>query len=208
VGAIHPDLKLPEIVYMLGLATFVYTIGLTSGPAFIASLKRDGMRNNLLIAGMLLLATMFTLLAQRLLHLKATVTAGLFAGSLTSTPALAGAIETVKQMKTGVGLDQLMAEPVAGYSIAYPMGALGGILAISLVQKLWRINYMNEAQNLNIPGSAKHALSVATIHVTWVGASRNKIAELCHSEKWEVVFGRVKRKDDFLLLSPSDRLQS
>jgi putative transport protein len=32
-------LKLPEIVYMLGFATFVYTIGLASGPAFVASLR-------------------------------------------------------------------------------------------------------------------------------------------------------------------------
>jgi putative transport protein len=39
IGSIHPDLKLPEIVYMLGLATFVYTIGLASGPAFVASLR-------------------------------------------------------------------------------------------------------------------------------------------------------------------------
>lgn len=136
VGAIHPSLKLPEIVYVLGLATFVYTIGLASGPAFMSSLRRDGIRNNLLVVGMLLFATILTLVAQRLLHLKATVAAGLFAGSLTSTPALAGVIETIKQMHAGGGLDQLLAEPVAGYSIAYPMGAMGGVLAISLVQKL------------------------------------------------------------------------
>lgn len=33
-GALHPDLKLPEIVYLLGLVLFVYTIGLSSGQAF------------------------------------------------------------------------------------------------------------------------------------------------------------------------------
>lgn len=33
IGSLHPDLKLPEIVYMLGLAIFVYTIGLWSGPS-------------------------------------------------------------------------------------------------------------------------------------------------------------------------------
>lgn len=35
-GAIHPDLKLPEIVYLLGLVLFVYTIGLSSGPLFFS----------------------------------------------------------------------------------------------------------------------------------------------------------------------------
>jgi putative transport protein len=207
VGAIHPDLKLPEIVYVLGLATFVYTLGLASGPAFLASLRREGMRNNLLVMGMLLFAAMLAFIAQRLLHLKATVTAGLFAGSLTSTPALAGALETIKQLKTGLGLDQLLAEPVAGYSIAYPMGAIGGVLAISLVQKLWKVNYPGEARNLDIPGVAREALAQATIHVTWSGAGRQTIAELCRLEKWDVVFGRVRREDAFLLPGPGGRLQ-
>lgn len=34
VGALHPDLKLLEIVSQLGLVLFVYTVGLASGPGF------------------------------------------------------------------------------------------------------------------------------------------------------------------------------
>ena len=207
IGSIHPDLKLPEIVYMLGLATFVYTIGLASGPAFVASLQREGMRNNLLVIGMLVFATILTLIAQRMLHLKATVAVGLFAGSLTSTPALAGVLETIKQIQTGVGLDQLLAEPVMGYSVTYPMGVMGGILAISLLQKLWKVNYADEARNLNIPGAAGEALRRATIRVSWDGAERETIAELSRREKWDVVFGRVKRGDSFLLPGPRGRLR-
>ena len=208
VGAIHPDLKLPEIVYLLGLGTFVYTLGLASGPAFVASLRRDGMRNNLLTVGMLLFATALTFVAQKLLHLKPTVTVGLFAGSLTNTPALAGALETLKQMKTGVGLDQLLAEPVAGYSIAYPMGAMGGVLAISLMQRLWKVKYQDEARTLKIPGAAGEALSAATIRVTWDGANGQKISDLCRREKWEVVFGRIRRGNGFLLPGPGERLEA
>jgi putative transport protein len=40
IGSLHPDLKLPEIVYLLGLVLFVYTIGLSSGPGFFASFRR------------------------------------------------------------------------------------------------------------------------------------------------------------------------
>ncbi len=207
VGSLHPGLKLPEIVYMLGLATFVYTIGLASGPAFAASLRRDGMRNNLLAIGMLGFALILTLAAQRLLHLKSTVAAGLFAGSLTSTPALAGVLETIKQMKSGVNLDQLLAEPVMGYSVAYPMGAIGGVLAISLMQKLWKINYADEARNLNIPGTAGEALTRAIIRVTWEGAGLDTITALVRREKWDVVFGRVKRGESFLLPGPDEHLR-
>ena len=43
-GALHPDLKLPEIIYTLGLVLFVYTIGLSSGRGFFAAFKRKGLR--------------------------------------------------------------------------------------------------------------------------------------------------------------------
>jgi hypothetical protein len=50
-----PRLKLPDALYLLGLVLFVYTIGLSSGPAFFASLRRHGVRDNLLVVGALVL---------------------------------------------------------------------------------------------------------------------------------------------------------
>jgi len=94
-----------------------------------------------------------------------------------------------------------------GYSVTYPMGVMGGILAISLVQKLWKVNYADEARNLNIPGAAREALRRATIRVSWDGAERETITELSRREKWDVVFGRVKRGDSFLLPGPRGRLR-
>src|SRR5512137_2958690 len=127
-GALSPTLALPEIVYMLGLAIFVYTVGLASGPAFVASLRRDGLRHNALALGVLALGLLLTVAAQRLLGLGAPLAAGLFAGALTNTPALAGAIETLKQSVAGDALSQ----PVVAYSIAYPMGVIGVVVAIRL----------------------------------------------------------------------------
>ncbi len=37
IGLLHPDLKLPEIVYQIGLVVFVYAIGLSSGTGFSLS---------------------------------------------------------------------------------------------------------------------------------------------------------------------------
>ena len=144
----------PEIVYMLGLALFVYSIGLSSGPTFVASLKREGVRNNLLVIGVLVSATALTVLAGRLLHLKGTLTAGLFAGSLTNTPALAGALETIKHMAPIGALEQMLSEPVVAYSITYPVGVIGMVLSISLVQRIWRIDYGQEAKKLRAFGAA------------------------------------------------------
>ncbi|QSV45907.1 aspartate:alanine exchanger family transporter [Geobacter benzoatilyticus] len=207
VGALHPELKLPEIVYVLGLALFVYTIGLASGPAFVASLRQEGVRNNLLILCVLAFATMLTVAAQRFLALPATITVGLFAGSLTNTPALAGALETIKHLAPQNLMEQLLAEPVVGYSIAYPMGVMGVVLAISLVQKLWRIDYAEEAKQFKIAGVATEALRSKTIRVTWPQAGRQTVVELSRQQKWDVVFGRIKRNGEYLLTGPQVRLQ-
>ena len=56
------------------------------------------------------------------------VAAGLYAGALTNTPALAGAIETLKQSAPAGAL----AQPVVAYSITYPMRVIGVVpLALS-----------------------------------------------------------------------------
>lgn len=208
IGALHPELKLPEIVYVLGLALFVYTIGLSSGPAFVASLRQDGVRNNILILCVLVFAAALTVAAQRFLALPATITVGLFAGSLTNTPALAGALETIKHLAPPNLMEQFLAEPVVGYSIAYPMGVMGVVLAISLVQKLWRIDYAEEAKRFKIAGAATESLRSRTIRVTWPRASRHTVTELSLQEKWDVVFGRIKRGEDYLLTGPQVRFQT
>lgn len=132
VGSIHPDLKLPEIVYILGLGLFVYTIGLSSGPAFVASLRREGLRNNLLVIGMLFFASGLAVTAHRLLHLKASLTAGMFAGCLTNTPALASALETIKHTAPAQALELMLAEPV----VATPSPIRLGLSASSLPSPL------------------------------------------------------------------------
>lgn len=207
MGSLHPELKLPEIVYVLGLALFVYTIGLSSGPAFVASLRREGVRNNALIIGMLLVAAGLAVGAQRLLGLTGTVTAGLFAGSLTNTPALAGALETVKHIASPELRELLLAEPVVGYSVAYPMGVMGVVLAISLVQKLWKIDYGEEGKRLRLAGTASEALRSMTVRIAWPGAGRHTVAELARHEKWDVIFGRIRRGDSYLLTGPQVRFQ-
>src|SRR3712207_5682247 len=49
IGSLHPDLKLPDLVYQLGLIVLVYTIGLSSGRQFFASFRREGLRDNLFV---------------------------------------------------------------------------------------------------------------------------------------------------------------
>jgi putative transport protein len=95
-GALDPRLKLPDAFYLLGLVIFVYTVGLSSGPTFFRSLRRQGLRDNLLGVGMLVLGAGMLAALQRLLGLRPALVAGMFAGSFTNTPALASVLDYIR----------------------------------------------------------------------------------------------------------------
>jgi putative transport protein len=188
-GAIDQRLRLPDIIYLLGLVIFVYTIGLSSGPGFVASLRQRGLRNNLFIGGILVVAAGITLLIRWALGLNGAQTAGLYAGSLTNTPALAAVIEQLRR----IGANEAQrAEPVVGYSVAYPVGVLGMILAIYLTRRLWRIDLTYEAQQLRELGAIGEHLINRTVLVTNPAIAGQTISELVKHNKWNVIFSRYQ----------------
>ncbi|MCG3154721.1 MAG: Aspartate/alanine antiporter [bacterium] len=207
-GGLHPELKLPEIVYLLGLVIFVYTIGLSSGPGFFTSFRRSGLRNNLLVLGMLVLALLVTVLLHFALRLPPALTAGLFAGSLTNTPALAGVLDQVKRYAAGPENQHLLTDPVIGYSLAYPMGVIGVILAIYLLQRFWKIDYAREAASQRELGAMGARLQNRTIRVTRPQFLGQTLRELKAQEGWQVVFGRMKREGRFSLAGEQTRFQA
>ena len=79
-GALDPRLTLPPIIFEIGLIIFVYSIGISSGAGFFASLRGKGLRDNAFALAILTLAMLLVVGAHFVLKLKATVSAGLFAG--------------------------------------------------------------------------------------------------------------------------------
>lgn len=204
IGSLHPDLKLPEIIYVLGLVLFVYTIGLSSGPGFFASFRRKGLRDNLLVVGALILAAGLAVAAYYVLNLKPALTAGLFAGSLTNTPTLASLLEQVKRTAPADLLDQMINEPVIGYSIAYPMGVVGMIAAIFTMQRLWKIDYAREAKEAGDLGATHMQLQSRTICITRPDVVQTPVRDLLQQHGWQVIFGRMKHADKPLALVGSE----
>jgi putative transport protein len=193
-GALDERLRLPEIVYLLGLVLFVYTIGLSSGPSFVAALRRQGLRDNLLILAMVLLATALTAGLALWLGLAAPLAAGLFAGGLTNTPALAGVLEALARAAGGAPSDAELAVPVVGYSVAYPVGVLGSILAIHLARRLWGAEPAAEAAALRAFGAGVEELINRTVRVTRPEMEGRSIGELMRGRGWRVVFGRLQHQ--------------
>ncbi len=205
-GALSPELRLPEFVYVLGLVIFVYTIGLNSGASFFSSLRRKGLPRQPLRDCRLGGRRRDDRSGFFLLHLRPAEAAGLFAGSLTNTPALAGALEFIKANSPGASPDSFLADPVVAYSIAYPMGVLGMILAINAAQRLWNIDYRAESKRVSDLGNLDLKLDNRTLRVTNPEATRVDISALVHDHDWKIVFGRIRHQGQLVLADKNSHL--
>jgi putative transport protein len=118
VGWFAPKSVPAPMVGTLGLALFLYGVGVQYGKQFFIGLtSRAGLKANVMALTGVLAAGVVSLIFVKLMNLKLGYALGLFAGSGTSTPTLQAAIATL-------GND----DPAVGYSVAYPFGVAGPIL--------------------------------------------------------------------------------
>ena len=198
-GGLFPDIKIPNIVFLLGLTIFVYTIGLSNGRAFFKNIKRNGIRDVLFIIGMLTVSGGITALVHYLFNFSSALSAGLFAGSTTNTPALAGLLDTI-QKKSAEGLvDSMQQEAVIGYSLSYPMGVLGVMIAIGLMRSFMKIDLKKEAKELSRDYPDGQEVNSISVELTKLEKGGITMRDLLKSNQWKVVFGRLSKKDSVFL---------
>lgn len=202
-GGLDPQLKLPEVLYQLGLVIFVYTVGLSSGPGFVRALRQGGLRDNALVAGVLLATWALAAGMARWLNIPAAQAAGLFAGSTTNTPALAGVLDYLKLR----GADEaLLAQPVVGYSIAYPVGVVGMIAALGLARRYWRPDYPAEGRALRDLGASAELLVTRTLRVTRPEVAGISVSDLMARGGWRAIFARLRHGQTDNLVHSATRL--
>ena len=120
-----------------GLILFVYSIGIDTGPRFLSSFKKDGLKLNLLAIGIVLGGLITTLIIFYFFNAngdKGDVFAGIMSGAVTNTPGLGAAQQVINeqiQQNPNIGLD--VKNLGAGYAIAYPFGVIGLLLVILLL---------------------------------------------------------------------------
>jgi putative transport protein len=122
MGWFAPKSVPAAMVGTLGLALFLYTVGVQYGKQFFSGLtSRDGRRANLIGLSGVLFAGAVSLLLIKTIGVSVGSALGLFAGAGTSTPALQAAIEALRNN-----------DPAVGYSVSYPIGVAGPILFLYL----------------------------------------------------------------------------
>ncbi len=187
-GALDPDMSLPDIVFKLGLAIFVYTVGMSNGPGFFASFQNDGARNILFGVGITVLPAALALATLFLFQFDAANTVGIFAGVSTNTAALASVLDVFR----GRGDPQLLANATVGYSISYPIAVLGYIAAIGIARRLFKVDYNAEAEQLSKDYPTEQDLTNITIRVTNEAVTHTPLRDLRRQHNWDVVFARFR----------------
>jgi len=174
----------PVIVTQIGLALFIYTVGLASGPSFLAELRRGGVRVLLGVTVLLGAVAGTVAVLGQVFDLDAGARSGLFAGSLTNTPALSAAIE-------GLGTkvaDGTVTDPVVGYSLAYPLGVLTMLLAAA-----WSLRRARRAAEQPSPDDATPQPVAATSATVLVHRDDlPPLGDLRHWDDVSLAFSRVE----------------
>ncbi len=190
-GAVYDNVSAPDILFQLGLVFFVYSIGLSSGAAFFKSIKKNGVRDVLFVIIMLTFSAIIAYLLAMFFGFTASDIVGIYSGSTTNTTALAGVIELINTRFTGDEMLNLTETSVIAYSYTYPMGVLGGMIGIILMEKFFRINYKEEKKLLRNKYPTEEDLVSTTIQISNADISGMQLRDLAREQNWNVVFGRI-----------------
>lgn len=136
-----------EVVQQIGLAFFVYSVGISAGSDFFQSVRQQSgfLAWSALIC---LLGAVVAIVGGKVLGLSNALTVGLYTGALTAAPAL----DAATRLTSG-------SEAAVGYALAYPMGVVVGLVVVTIVStRVW------EGKN-DTPSLAGTGLEAATVYV-------------------------------------------
>jgi putative transport protein len=203
-GSLDSRLRIPELIYVVGLVLFVYTIGLQSGPSFFSSFGRRSLRANILAVAMVTVAAVMTAASHAIFDLPGDALAGVFCGALTNTPALAASIDALHRVSGAYGFSTNA--PVIGYSVCYPFGVIGVLIGFYIVSKGPKAG--SDSNQRTASGATQERVEVRTFVVTNPHATELPVGPLLSLEQNRgFVLSRMRRGDDTSLVYDDIRLQ-
>lgn len=185
-----------------GLILFVYSIGIETGPRFLSSFRKDGLKLNLIAVGGILMGLLVTILISYNTNINPDILTGVMCGAVTNTPGLGAATEIIKDQ--GLPTDMLG----AGYAIAYPFGVIGLLLIIVLIRLLFRINIKEEEKSyLESIGTTDSKLESVEITVMNPNIFGKDIAYIKNAVDAELAVSRIYRNGNYLLATGDIKIQ-
>lgn len=161
----------------IGFMLFIFCVGIEAGPNFFGIFFRDGKHYFILSLTVLSSALAITYFVSSYLELDFGFSAGMMAGSLTSTPILVGAQDALKTglatVPSDITMDKVRENLSVGYAIAYLVGLTSMILMAKLLPKFQRQNLHDSAtqiaQERGLDTSAQRKVYLPIIRAYRVG---------------------------------------
>lgn len=191
----HLGYSIPGGIGTLGLVLFVYCVGIGAGGRFFASVAREGATLGKLALVIVATGGAITWAGAKLLDLPVDLATGIFAGALTSTPALAAATESLTDAASGVSI---------GYGIAYPFGVIGVVLFVQLLPRLLKHDLNAIAAEHEAEGNTDERVITVLVEVTNQNLVGKKIAEAGISNLNACRVSRIFKEGQLIPLSYSD----
>ncbi len=164
-----------------GLALFVYALGVQVGPGFFSSLRKGGVTLTLLALLLVAIGTVLTVLMPLAFNISLPDAVGVMCGATTNTPALGAAQQTLAQLH----------QPTTGAALAtavtYPLGVVGVILALLLMQKVLG----HHGRIAIAPDTREDSTFVAAYHINNPGVFGKRIGELSEITHEHFVVSRL-----------------
>jgi putative transport protein len=148
----HLGFQSPELSGQVGFTLFIFCVGLQAGPQFFSAFAEDGRRYVVLALLVAAIGVTLSLVLSSLVGLDYGMAPGVLAGSLTSTPTLAGAQDAVRSgaaiLPEGMSAKQALENITVGYALTYVFGTVGLIAFVNLLPRMLRVDLAGEAKRL------------------------------------------------------------
>ena len=191
-----------EFVKEFGLILFVFTIGLQLGPGFVAALRQQGMKMNLLAAAVVILGAVGAPLAGWIAGFDPAAVLGIFSGASTNTPSLGAGAQSLSSI-AGIEPDRL-ALPALAYAVTYPAAIVGIIGTLLLLKQVFRIDPVKEAAEF-ARKNQRHipALERRTLVVTNPNLEGIRLGEIPGRLEAGVTVSRIRHGEETLIAADS-----
>ncbi|MDB4173249.1 hypothetical protein N9811_00395 [Bacteroidia bacterium] len=197
MGSLNTDFKVSEIILILGISIFLYSVGLNSGPIFFQSYKKNGMRDILFALTTIVLVALLAIALSFAFGFDVASLTGIYAGTSTNTPAFASVLEYLQGTAETSGQ---MSNLVVSYTLAYPIGIVGSILGIIFMQWLLKIDFKAEYKRLRTQFPLDNNLTSVAVEITQEDATGIAIRHFLQGKNWNLKFGRVWQEEKLSLV--------
>ena len=191
---VRVDPEMNSFAQTLGLALFVYALGVEVGPSFFPSLKSQGVLYNTLGLMVIGLGLTVVVALHYIFGISMPNMLGIMAGAVTNTPMLAAVQSTMQDALGSAGARQV-ADLALGCALTYPLGVVGMILAILT------LNVLDPKRHKRNEQDNSRNTYITELELTNAALFGKTILEAVRLEEKHFIISRIWRGDTLIIPS-------